>query len=150
MATDQRMYHCKRCRKATLHISQSTSHLIHLFLTILNMGVSLLSVTLLGPFVVRLWVWPVVWFAVTLWNRAQAQCRECGRNRIAALPSLGFNVVFVLAFLLATMRTSTDPQQGVATNVGEQIGTGRTASMPNPLPAPRADGGRRGEFRYGR
>lgn len=128
MATDQRMNHCKRCQKATPHISQSTSHFLHLFLTILNFGVSLFSVTLLAPLVVVLWVWPVVWFAVTLWHRAQSQCTACGKYRLAALPALAFTVVFILPVLAWTMLTITDPQQLVATKVGDQKVDDRTPS----------------------
>ncbi|MGH8487549.1 MAG: hypothetical protein ACREXS_01400 [Gammaproteobacteria bacterium] len=104
------------------------------------MVVSLASVTLLGPLVVVLWVWPVVWFGVTLWHRAQSQCIACGKYRIAALPALAFTVLFVAPVLAWTLLTITDPQQRIATNVGDQKVDSRTLSAPSPLPAANPDG----------
>lgn len=62
--TNQTMMECKQCRKNTLHLQPSTSHVLHLLLSVLTMG-----------------VWLVVWFLVAQNNKGQGQCTECGKRR---------------------------------------------------------------------
>ena len=60
MATQQAMYFCANCGKATLHLEKRTSHLLHLFLTIVTAG-----------------TWLVVWIWLAA-GKSQPRCITCG------------------------------------------------------------------------
>ncbi len=64
MASRQFMYKCRKCKKPTLHVGPSTSHVLHLLLTIVTAG-----------------VWLVIWLLVGVSNSSQGACSECGRRR---------------------------------------------------------------------
>lgn len=135
MATDQRMNHCKRCGKATIHISHSTSHLLHLFLSVMTFG-----------------VWMLVWLLMAMGHGAESRCTECGKNRRALIPTLALTALIMAVVLPVWHVLNEDkPNEGAET---------QNASLPRPAPnsddgvlrwAPRAapdpDGVLRGEFR---
>ncbi len=60
MPTDQQMYDCKQCGQKTIHLVSRPSHLLHLFLTIVTVG-----------------VWLPIWILVAVIRRAP-QCTVCG------------------------------------------------------------------------
>lgn len=62
--TNQKMMSCKKCGGKTLHLQPSTSHLLHLLLSILTMG-----------------VWVIVWLLVGQSNQSQGECTKCGNRR---------------------------------------------------------------------
>lgn len=62
--SNQVMKHCKVCGADTLHIQPSTSHLLHLVLSILTAG-----------------FWIIIWLLVAQNNASQAQCSQCGSTR---------------------------------------------------------------------
>ncbi|MCF8721233.1 hypothetical protein J2S31_002131 [Nitrospina gracilis Nb-211] len=62
--SNQIMNHCKLCDKKTLHVGPSTSHVLHLLLTLLTMG-----------------VWVFMWILVAANNTTKTQCTVCGRNK---------------------------------------------------------------------
>lgn len=129
MATDNRMNHCKRCQKATLHISRGTSHLLHLVLSVMTLG-----------------VWMLVWILTTLLHSAESQCTECGRNRGSPLATLAM-VALLMAVVLPNVWYAFNKDKSLA-EVENEIGATQRASAPSP--APNSDGVLRGEFRYGR
>lgn len=55
---------CRTCGKPTLHVQPGISHLLHLVLTILSIG-----------------MWLPVWILVTLNAKTEAQCTICGRTK---------------------------------------------------------------------
>lgn len=55
---------CSTCGRHTPHLRPSTSHVLHLILSILTMG----------------W-WVLIWIIVAANNSTQAPCTECGRKR---------------------------------------------------------------------
>ncbi len=55
---------CDLCQAPTMHIQPSTSHVLHLLLSIATAG-----------------GWLIVWFIVAQNNASQAQCSQCGRQR---------------------------------------------------------------------
>jgi predicted RNA-binding Zn-ribbon protein involved in translation (DUF1610 family) len=59
--THQEMMACPNCGKNTLHVRPSTSHLLHLILTIVTVG-----------------FWLPVWFIIAQKNQTNDQCTECG------------------------------------------------------------------------
>lgn len=64
MANTQIMKHCKTCGKSTLHLQKTTSHVLHLLLSVLTAG-----------------LWIVIWVLVSISNSTQGQCTECGRAK---------------------------------------------------------------------
>lgn len=62
--TDQVMQHCKKCGIITMHLRPSTSHILHLLLSVITFG-----------------AWLIVWFFVALNNASQSQCSSCGALR---------------------------------------------------------------------
>ena len=64
MATQQAMVFCKTCNKTTLHIQPSTSHVLHLLLAVVTMG-----------------IWIPIWVLMAVNNNNQGQCTACGRSR---------------------------------------------------------------------
>ena len=64
MATNQVMKHCRKCGKITQHFEPSTSHVLHLLLSVISIG-----------------FWIPVWFIVTYNNRTKARCTECGKMK---------------------------------------------------------------------
>lgn len=61
--SNQSMEWCDLCQCETLHIQPSTSHLLHLVLSVLTMG-----------------FWLPVWFIVARNNATQGKCSQCGRE----------------------------------------------------------------------
>lgn len=61
--SNQVMKYCKNCGRQTIHLQPSTSHVLHLLMTILTFG-----------------VWVIVWFLVAQSNSSQSKCAECGRE----------------------------------------------------------------------
>jgi hypothetical protein len=55
---------CKVCATQTMHTQPSTSHVVHLILSLLTWG-----------------VWLIVWFIVANDNNSNAQCTQCGAKR---------------------------------------------------------------------
>jgi hypothetical protein len=64
MATRMTMKPCRKCKKSTMHVQPSTSHLLHLVLAILTFG-----------------FWLLPWLIVAANNGTKAQCTECGRGK---------------------------------------------------------------------
>lgn len=64
MASNQVMSFCKTCGKQTMHLQPSTSHVLHLLMTILTAG-----------------LWLIVWFFVAQSNGSQKSCTQCGSMR---------------------------------------------------------------------
>jgi hypothetical protein len=61
--TIQQMIHCKGCERPRMHLVQRPSHLLHLVMSILTVG-----------------VWAVVvWLPLTLLS-GSPRCSECGRK----------------------------------------------------------------------
>lgn len=60
MGTAQVMNHCNHCRGKTMHLAPQTSHILHLFLSIVTVG-----------------IWIPVWFLVAL-LKGKPQCSVCG------------------------------------------------------------------------
>lgn len=58
------MRHCKNCQDTTLHIQPSTSHVLHLLLSVITFG-----------------LWIIPWFFIAQNNASQAQCSSCGAQR---------------------------------------------------------------------
>lgn len=63
MPTEETMYKCRRCGRLTKHLEKKPSHVLHLLLTVLTVG-----------------LWIPVW-AVLSASRGGAQCSECGKRR---------------------------------------------------------------------
>lgn len=61
--SNQIMRDCKACRKPTLHVEPSTSHILHLLLSILTFG-----------------VWIIFWVFIAASNGSRARCTVCGGN----------------------------------------------------------------------
>ncbi len=59
--TNQVMMYCKVCEDSTVHVQPSTSHLLHLILSLITLG-----------------LWIFIWILVALNNITQAQCTACG------------------------------------------------------------------------
>lgn len=55
--------HCQNCGGPTLHESPSTSHVLHLLLSIITFG-----------------FWLPIWLLVAMNNRSQGMCTVCGRE----------------------------------------------------------------------
>lgn len=62
--SNQVMKHCKVCGEVTMHVQPATSHLLHLFLSVMTAG-----------------LWIVIWFFVAQSNASQSQCSQCGSTR---------------------------------------------------------------------
>lgn len=61
--TNQVIMYCDNCGKETLHVQPSTSHLLHLVLSVITFG-----------------AWLIVWIIIALNNKNQGHCVECGRE----------------------------------------------------------------------
>ena len=55
---------CKVCRRSTMHLQPSTSHVLHLLLSIITAG-----------------IWLPIWFLIAQNNASQAQCTVCGSTK---------------------------------------------------------------------
>ncbi len=64
MSSRQLMNQCKTCKKMTMHVAPSTSHVLHLLMSIITVG-----------------LWLPVWFIVAASNQSQAQCTVCGKTK---------------------------------------------------------------------
>lgn len=64
MSTRQFMGPCKQCGKLTMHVGPSTSHVLHLLLSLITFG-----------------LWIPIWLLVAASNGRDGQCTECGRRR---------------------------------------------------------------------
>lgn len=62
--TDIVMKHCTNCRKNTKHLRPSTSHVLHLILSLISFG-----------------LWIPIWVLVAISNSTQGQCSDCGKSR---------------------------------------------------------------------
>lgn len=62
--TEIAMQRCKQCRKMTSHYKPSTSHVLHLLLSLISLG-----------------LWIPIWILVAISNSTQGQCGECGEKR---------------------------------------------------------------------
>ena len=62
--TNQVSLYCKNCGKNTLHIQPSTSHVLHLLLSVFTFG-----------------IWLIVWFFVAQNNNNQGVCTICQTER---------------------------------------------------------------------
>ena len=58
------MHTCKRCKKTVMHVGPSTSHLLHLVLSIITVG-----------------FWLPVWLFVDIFNGSELACSQCGKKR---------------------------------------------------------------------
>lgn len=58
------MMRCKTCAKPTLHIGPSTSHVLHLLISVATLG-----------------AWVPVWAIIHIGHSAQIACTVCGRKR---------------------------------------------------------------------
>jgi uncharacterized protein (DUF983 family) len=83
MATNQVMKHCRTCEKATLHVQKSTSHVLHLLLSIITAG-----------------IWLIIWVLVAVSNSSQGQCTQCGQAMGAPKEGDYTRVYVVLAILV--------------------------------------------------
>lgn len=59
--SNQVMKYCKTCGTDTIHLQPSTSHVLHLLLSVFTLG-----------------IWIIVWFFVAQSNASQAKCTVCG------------------------------------------------------------------------
>ncbi len=57
------MRHCKNCEQITKHELARTSHVLHLLLSLVTVG-----------------MWLPIWLLVALNNRSRATCTACGRE----------------------------------------------------------------------
>ena len=64
MSTSMTMKQCRRCGKATMHVQPGTSHVLHLLLSLLTLG-----------------LWLPVWFLLAANSGTAAQCTQCGRAK---------------------------------------------------------------------
>ncbi len=64
MATNQTMKYCKACKSKTMHVQPSTSHILHLLLSIITSG-----------------IWIVIWIIIAMNNSSKAQCTQCGKDK---------------------------------------------------------------------
>jgi len=64
MSSGQTMNYCRTCAKKTIFIGPDTSHLLHLVLSIITMG-----------------IWLPVWIIVHMNNATKMACSQCGRMR---------------------------------------------------------------------
>lgn len=62
--SDTVVHYCKTCQRETPHTRPSTSHVLHLILTLITFG-----------------VWLLVWILVAGNNSTQAVCLVCGAER---------------------------------------------------------------------
>ena len=62
MGTNQVMHVCRLCRRPTQHLQPSTSHVLHLLLSIFTLG-----------------IWVIVWILAAVANSSQKTCSVCGR-----------------------------------------------------------------------
>jgi hypothetical protein len=62
MATNHLMHHCRHCQKKTPHLEPATSHVLHLLLSILTLG-----------------LWVPVWILSAIANSSQKTCGVCGK-----------------------------------------------------------------------
>lgn len=62
--TEIEMKHCTACRANTQHLRPSTSHVLHLILALITLG-----------------LWIPVWLLVAVSNSTQGQCSQCGKRR---------------------------------------------------------------------
>ena len=60
MADYQKMLHCRRCRRHTVHLGERPNGVLHLLLTIVTAG-----------------IWLLVWIGLTVFQ-GKARCTECG------------------------------------------------------------------------
>ncbi len=63
MASNQLMHYCRRCKKMTMHVQPSTSHVLHLLLSIFTFG-----------------IWLIVWVLAAVANSSQKACTACGKT----------------------------------------------------------------------
>lgn len=61
--TEKYTAHCKNCQSETIHERPSTSHVLHLLLSVITVG-----------------LWIPVWILVALSNSNQGLCLTCGRK----------------------------------------------------------------------
>ena len=61
MPTIQKMHHCVKCERRTIHIQQKPNHVLHLLLTLVTAG-----------------LWILVWVAM---SSSRPQCTQCGHDR---------------------------------------------------------------------
>ena len=132
MATEQRMHHCKRCSKATLHVSSTTSHVLHFLLSIPTFG-----------------AWMIVWLFMALFHNTQSECTLCRKNRLALLPTLLLIALIMPTIVspIAWYQLRDDKYLASATKETEVKQRLIPAQQPVSDPSP---GVLRGEFRYGR
>jgi len=64
MGSRQYMHKCKQCGKPTMHLGPSTSHVLHLLLSVVTAG-----------------IWVPVWILVSLSNSSQGACSICGKKK---------------------------------------------------------------------
>lgn len=62
--SNQLMKYCKVCKKKTVHLQPSTSHVLHLILSVLTAG-----------------FWLIAWFLIAQNNASQGTCTCCGSTR---------------------------------------------------------------------
>jgi len=60
---NQVMMDCSNCGKSTMHVQPSTSHVLHLLLSLITFG-----------------AWIVVWLIIAANNKSQATCIVCGQQ----------------------------------------------------------------------
>ena len=58
------MKNCRKCGKMTMHTQPSTSHILHLLMSIITAG-----------------LWIIIWVIVAMSNSTSAQCTECGKTK---------------------------------------------------------------------
>lgn len=62
--SSQSMKRCKKCDRSTMHVQPSTSHLLHLILSVITFG-----------------LWIPIWLLLAASHGSQAQCSECGKMK---------------------------------------------------------------------
>jgi hypothetical protein len=62
MATNQVMHYCGSCKGMKMHFQPSTSHVLHLLLSIFTFG-----------------IWIIAWALIAAKNASQKTCSVCGR-----------------------------------------------------------------------
>lgn len=60
------MRHCDKCKRKTLHVGPSTSHVLHFFVSIFTMG-----------------MWVPIWLFLAVRNEFSYECTECEKNLVS-------------------------------------------------------------------
>lgn len=114
--TDREIRTCAACQRPTPHLRPSTSHVLHLLLSLITVG-----------------VWLPVWLLVAQSNRRQGQCEVCGR-RVGVFGAedgrpIGLAIAAVVAILFVGKCSTYVADQRAATPVVSQTEAAQGACL---------------------